>query len=390
MIIVFFVSAFIILEAMALYSLSLRLLAKLYKNKTGKKIIFSENDTKLPMVTLLIVAHNEEKVILEKLQNVIALDYPKEKLQICVASDNSTDKTNEIVETFMQEYLSESIILHKTAEHKGKTNAQNEAQKLCKCDILVMTDANAILAKDAVKELVSSFVEPDIAYVAGRLCISNSSQNEVAGNENTYWDADLKMRLIESNLRTITAGNGALYACRNEMYHDFSPIESHDSAMPLYYALKGYRALFNPDAKAYEKAGEVLEDEWKRKVRMNRRILQSIIPSIAVFNPLKQGLFSYFYFGHRTCRYLLWIIHLLLLISSGFLCMKHFFFMMAFIGQIVFYLLALIKQLFSIENRYLNLIHYYCVTILAQWCGVYRILTGKTKPVWEKAESTRS
>ena len=251
-----------------------------------------------------------------------------------------------------------------------------------------MTDANSMLEKDSIKEIVAAFASEDVSYVCGRLVIINKDVNEIAGLENTYWDNDTELRKIESDIQTITAGNGALYACRNEEYFDFEPIKCHDGAMPRYYALKNKRALYNPDAIAYEKAGEHCEDEFKRKVRMNRGILGNILPDIRILN-FKYRWFSYFYFGHRTCRYLLWISHLVLFLSNIFLLKKEAFYLLTFTGQIVFYILALIRGKTKISNTIINLVYYYTVTVIAQWVGVYNIFTGRTKPFWEKSESTR-
>ena len=123
-------------------------------------------------------------------------------------------------------------------------------------------------------------------------------------------------RNIESKIQTITAGNGAIYAVRNKDYQRIPPIECHDSSFPIVYALEKKRAIYNPDAVAYEKAGEDDEDEFKRKVRMNRIIFRGIMPDLRVFNVFSYHWFSYFYFGHRTCRYLLWMMHLLVLLLN--------------------------------------------------------------------------
>lgn len=366
------------------YPISLKFLKVLFKNRRLKK-----DYSYIPTVTVMVVAHNEEKVIWDKLENLINLDYPKEKIEFLISSDNSTDKTNELVEEFIKLNPDYRIRLYKVKERRGKTNAQNEAQKTVNSEILVMTDANSILEKNSVKELVASFTSDDISYVCGRLVITNQDTNDIAKTETLYWDTDTELREIESNIQTITAGNGAIYACRNNEYYDFDPMSSHDIDMPRYFALKKKRSIFNPDAIAYEKASENIKDEFRRKVRMNRAILKNILPDIRIFNVFKYRWYSYFYFGHRTCRYLLWISHLILLISNLFLLSESRFFILTFFGQIVFYLLSLFKIIMGSSNKFLNLIFYYCMTVIAQWGGVYNILTGKSKPFWEKAESTR-
>ncbi|MGN7938755.1 glycosyltransferase family 2 protein [Virgibacillus sp. 6R] len=382
--ILFYISGFIIVWAMVGYPVSLKLIGRLYKNRKLLK-----DYTHQPTVTLMVVAHNEEKVILEKLNNIIKINYPKDKIEFLIASDNSTDRTNEIVRNFIKDNPSHNIRLYEVKERKGKTNAQNEAQKTVTSEYLIMTDANSMLDRESVKELMAAFTSDDIAYVTGRLSFINQGSSDVSNAESNYWDSDLAIREIEGKIQTITAGNGALYACRTKDYYDFDPIQSHDSAMPTFYALVGKRAIANHDAIAYEKAGEVIEDEFGRKVRMNRIILKYILPDIRIFNIFKYKWYSYFYFGHRTCRYLLWISHLIIFIASALLVTESWFYAMAFVGQALFYLLALIRKFNNSNNKYLTLIYYYCVTIIAQWVGVYKVITGKAKPFWEKAESTR-
>lgn len=382
--VVFWICVFVIFWANIGYPISIILLDKILKKKKLPKKLNYE-----PSVTIMIVAHNEEKLIKEKLENVLNLDYPKEKLEILISSDNSTDATNYIVKEFIDNHKERNIVLYEVKERKGKTNAQNEAAKLVKNEILIMTDANSMLKQNAVKELVSSFYNDTIAYVTGRLCYVNSKDNDTSKAENTYWDLDTKIRDIESRIQTITAGNGALYACKTKEYYDFEPIQCHDSSMPLYYALKQKRAIANHEAIAYEKAGENIQDEFKRKVRMNRIILSSILPDIKILNIFKYKWFTFFYLGHRTCRYLLWLMHILAYITSAILLKQNYLYLLAFILQTLVYLVAIINMKFKLNSKILNMAYYYCMTIIAQIVGVKNILTGKAKPFWEKAESTR-
>lgn len=379
---IFFLSLFMIFWANIGYPASILFLGKIIKRKN------KVDEKKEPTVSIIIVAHNEEKVIYKKLQNVINLDYPAEKVEIIVTSDNSTDKTNNIVENFIRKNPNKNIKLHKVEKRMGKTNAQNEAVKIAKNDILIMTDANAIIKKDAIKELVKSFTK-NVSYVTGKLEYTNGELSDTSHSEKTYWDIDTKIREIESNLQTITAGNGALYACIRKEYHEFKPIQCHDSAMPLYFALKNKRAIANHNAIAYEKAGESIEDEYKRKIRMNRVMLSSILPNIKILNIFKYKWFTYFYLGHRTSRYLLWFNHILLFISNTLLIRHSYFFLVVFICQCIIYLIAIIKNIFKLNNKLFNFISYYLMTVLAQFIGVIKTITGKNKPFWEKAESTR-
>lgn len=382
--IIFWIAVFIIFWAMIGYPASLVILNKLFK-KSNKR-----DDGYEPTVTIMVVAHNEEKVIGEKLQNLLDTDYPTDKLEFLIASDFSTDKTDEIVEKFIAEHPERRIRIHKSVNHFGKTNAQNETQELCDTEILVMTDANAIFETNAVRELVSYFTDSNIAYVSGQLRYMNTEGNKTASSEGFYWKLDLMCRNIESRFQTITAGNGAIYAVRNKDYKRIPPIECHDSSFPIVYALEKKRAIYNPDAIAYEKAGEVDEDEFKRKVRMNRIIIKGIMPDVRVLNVFSYHWFSYFYFGHRTCRYLLWLMHtVVFLINIPLAICCGWIWKVLLALQFVFYLIALIGWKTKSENRIVKIIAYYCMTVVAQWKGVINIISGKAKPVWEKAESTR-
>lgn len=381
-IIIFWLAVFMIFWANVGYPVSILLLNKIFKKKAKTR------DNYEPTVTIMIVAHNEEKNIAEKLENVVNLNYPKNKTTILVTSDNSTDKTNSIVKSFIKKNPKRKIILYEVKERKGKTNAQNEAAKLVTSEILVMTDANAILDKNCVKELVSSFTK-NVSYVSGVLVYTNKDISSTSGTENTYWDLDTKIRQIESNFQTITAGNGALYAVKTNEYHDFDPIMCHDSAMPLYFSLQGKRALSNNRAIAYEKAGENNQDEFKRKVRMSRIVLRFIMPSIKILNVFEYKWYTYFYLGHRTSRYLLWFNHILLFVSNAFLATQSNFYWYVLIVQVFVYLIAAIQAVARTKLKPLIFMSYYCMTVLAQFIGVIKTILRKDKPFWEKAESTR-
>ncbi|KKF50431.1 glycosyltransferase [Streptococcus uberis] len=380
MTILFWISVFMIIWANIGYPFFILTLGKII----GKKNLKRKNYE--PTVTIMIVAHNEEKVIENKLKNVLNLNYPKEKLSILVTSDNSTDRTNEIVQMYAERF--DNISLYKVKNRKGKTNAQNEAAKLVNSEILIMTDANAMLEQNSIKELVSSFIE-NVSYVTGKLVYTNKSETSTSESETSYWNLDTRIREIESNIQTITAGNGALYAIRTSEYVEFNPLMSHDSMMPLYYALNEKRAIANHQAIAYEKAGENDKDEFNRKVRMSRITLKFILPSLSILNIFKYKWFTIFYLGHRTSRYLLWLNHIIAFMSSLFLISNGYIYFLSFLVQVIVYLLAFSKFYLNVNNKFTNFASYYCMTILAQLIGVIKTILGKNKPFWEKAESTR-
>lgn len=385
MFLLFWLSFFGIGWAIVGYPLFLEVLSKIKKGKNDLDYSYE------PTVTVMVVAHNEEKVIKSKLDNIVALDYPKEKIQYIVASDFSNDSTEKIVRDYIVEHSDIRMKLYRALDHKGKTNAQNEAQKAVNSEILVMTDANAMMDSSAVRELVAAFSEENIVYATGRLIYGNAGHNDTANNEDTYWNLDLKMREVESNIKTITAGNGAIYACRNNAYIDIDPIKCHDLWMPVYYGLQGKRCVFNKKAIAYEKAGENDADEFKRKVRMNRNILENIIPSLSILNIFRNGWFTIFYLGHRSFRYLLWLFHIIAIVTNLFLVVKYqkFFYIVLLSLQGIFWINTFVGLKHKPKKRLLTISAYYGMTILAQIKGVFNCVTGRSKAVWDKAESTR-
>lgn len=342
-----------------------------------------------PSVSIIIPAHNEENVIEKKLKNLININYPKELLEIIISSDNSTDKTNEIVNDFRKKNPNFNIKLYIVEKRMGKTNAQNEAVEVAAGEIIVFSDSNAMLDKEAVIQLVSYFVDNRVVYVTGKLVYINSADSTTSKAESKYWNYDLFMRKVESNLKTITAGNGAIYAIKKSEYVNFNPIRSHDAAMPGYAALNHKKALFNEKALAYEKAGETNEDEFKRKIRMFRGGLSSVYTDLKKYNPFKYGWYSYFYFSHRACRQCLFLFHIVLLITNIFLFNEHPIYLLTIGGQILFFGLAGLKKILNLQSKLFHFPYYYVLTLIAQFIGTYNKITGRSKPFWEKAESTR-
>ncbi|TDP81565.1 cellulose synthase/poly-beta-1,6-N-acetylglucosamine synthase-like glycosyltransferase [Halanaerobium saccharolyticum] len=387
MTIIFWLSLILILHTFIFYPVSLYLINKFIKKST---LITSNNYQ--PEVSFIIAAHNEEKVIKMKLENVINLNYDFSKLEVIVASDNSADNTNQIVEEFISEHQGEDIPdlkLYIVKDRKGKTNAQNEAVKEAQGEIIAFSDANTIWEKDALEKLIAGFKDQSIGYICGRLQYVNDYDNITAESESTYWNYDLKMRGWESNIASVTAGNGAIYAIRKNHYEDLNPIKCHDSAMPTVMVLKNKKAKYLKEAIAYEKAGENTSDEFKRKVRMFRVLPWNVFEKVSKYNPFKTGWFSYFYFSHRTLRYSLYLLHVLLLISNVFLWNQHWIYNLTLMGQLSFYSLAFIGALTKLKSKLFYSPYFYTMTITAQLIAVIKSFLGKNKAVWDKAESTR-
>lgn len=379
--ILFFISAFALFYAMVGYPITLIILDKILKRENIKDYTYK------PKVSMVISAYNEEKVIEKKLENIIESDY--DKLEIIIANDSSSDRTVEICEEFIRNHKNFDIKINTAKDHFGKTNAQDEAVDVANGEIIVFSDANSMFKKDAIKELVSFFTSDDIEYVCGSLIYRKDDDINSVVAENTYWDLELKMRDIESKISTIAAGNGAIYACRKKDYRHYNLVSSHDYEMPLYAGLNHKRALYNKDAIAVEKAGATTKDEFKRKVRMQRRILTNIFTNLRRLNIFRYGWFSFFHFNHKTLRFLQSFFHIVLLVTNMGLLNDGLFYRVIFLCQVLFYILAGLGYLTRSKSKLLYFPLYYSMMMLAQIRGAINEASGKSKPTWEKAESTR-
>lgn len=380
--IIFYIVGFAIFYAMLGYPITLIILDKIMKRKNDKDLSYK------PFVSIIISAYNEEKVIERKLENITESTYPH--YEVIVANDASSDRTVEICQNFINNHPAYDIKVNTVKNHLGKTNAQDEAVDVAKGEIIVFSDANSMFKADAIDELVSYFTDDDIIYVCGSLIYAKDDDIASAVAENSYWDMELRMRKIESEIATIAAGNGAIYACRKSDYRRYNLVSSHDYEMPLYAGINHKRALYNPKAIALEKAGQTSKDEFKRKVRMQRRILTNIFTNLRRLNIFEYGWFSFFHFNHKTLRFLLAFNHIVLFIANLALLNEGDFYRVFFLLQVGFFTLATIGKLTESKSKVFYFPYYYTMMMAAQLKGGYNEATGKSKATWEKAETTRS
>lgn len=381
----FWLALFLIAYSYIGYYLFLNIVYFFYWLKGKNVTLQPPSEHKYPKVSFIISAYNEEKVIEKKLANTLQLDYPKEKLEIIVASDHSNDRTHEIV----RQFKSDGVRLFVATKRRGKTNVQNEVVRIATGEILVFSDANAMWDQNAIIRLVAAFNDPKIGYVAGRLEYINSDSNVTSYSESLYWKYDLLLRTFESQIYSITAGNGAIYAVRKEDYEFVDPMYTHDLEFPHLMVEKGKRAIYDDNALAFEKAGETLNDEFKRKVRMFGRNWQRMLTNLNMFNPLKVGLlYSIFMISHKLLRYFLPFLHIALMIANIMLIsQRHYLVLLIF--HILFYVFALIGFVTRTHSKLFYIPLYYVTFQYTELLGFIRFITGGNKAYWEKAESTR-
>jgi cellulose synthase/poly-beta-1,6-N-acetylglucosamine synthase-like glycosyltransferase len=325
-----------------------------------------------PTVTLIVAAHDEENVIGRRLDNLLALDYPADKLEIVVASDASTDRTDDLVEAVARR---ESRIRLLPCPRGGKVAAQNRAVRASEGEVLAFSDANAQWKPDALRKLVRNFADPDVAYACGGHFYEAA---DGTNREGTYWRFETWLRRNESSLGSITGGIGPIYAVRRDDYVEVDPRFGHDLALPYLMVQHGRRAVFEPEAVAWEKPSRDIEDEYRRKVRMfehcwlivlRGRMLRQLGPTYLLE-----------ILSHRHLRYGSGLLHLILLGSS-----------IALVGEGLVYQLALTAQLVLLLAALagIGLARYYVLVTWATVESLFNYLRAGVPPVWEKAEGTR-
>jgi cellulose synthase/poly-beta-1,6-N-acetylglucosamine synthase-like glycosyltransferase len=260
-------------------------------------------DAYLPSVAVIVTAHNEENAIERRLENLRSLDYPPELLELVVTSDASTDRTEELAEA------AGARVIRNT--RGGKVAAQDAAVRATSSEVVAFSDANATWAPDALRKLVRNIADPQVAYVCGRLRLETP---DGSNQEGVYWRYELVTRAGESRLGSITAGNGAVYALRRSDYVEVDPRFGHDLSLPYRMVQHGRRAVYEPEALAFERPTPTNETEYRRKVRMFEHAWLIVLRG-RMLRGQPPGYFLAL-LSHRHLRYASGLLHLVLLGSS--------------------------------------------------------------------------
>ncbi|MGI9557117.1 MAG: glycosyltransferase [Solirubrobacterales bacterium] len=331
----------------------------------------------LPLVSLIVAAHDEEEVIAERIRNLLELDYPRDRLQIVVASDGSGDET-----VGRAQDAGADLVLD--LARVGKIEAQNEAVRASSGELLAFSDANAFWAPDALRRLLSPFEDEDVAYVCGQVRFTSESGDN---QEGAYWRYEMGVRALESRLAGVTGGNGAIYAVRGDAYVFLAPSRSHDLSFPFELTKRGHRAVYAADATATEKMVPTVEGEFARKRRMMRG-LWDIVARDGMLSPRGYTpLYAFQIASHRLLRYLSPFLHLLVLGTNIALLGSGTVYVVTLALQVGFLAAAALGLLVS--ARIFRLPYYYVLVTASIAAGLYDRLRLGAPGAWEKAEGTR-
>ncbi len=337
-----------------------------------------------PTVSLIIPAYNEEKVIAQKIENTLALDYPREKLEIIVASDGSTDHTNEIVGTFADQGIS----LVGLNPNRGKSTAQNLAVAEAHGEILFFTDANAMLEPIAIRKIVSNFNDERVGCVVGKVTYLNENDTSVSKGEGLYWRYELFLRAKESELGNFAMGSGPIMAIRRNLFQPLNPNVGEDFILPMQVAMEGYRVVYEPEAISEEILYQITPASmFRTKVRIVSKDLLGLFLCRAILNPFRYPLYTWGLISHKLLRWLV-AYFLIALFPLNLLLMGHPFYNLILALQIAFYPLALLGYLWQKWGKPLHILGIpfsFCLVNLAALVGVTRFLMGKRTGRWVPA-----
>ena len=375
--VVFWLCAGLLAYAQAGYPLVLAALARLRRARAAPAPTAEPAAAAPPSVSLIVAAYDEEAVIARKVANALALDYPRDKLEIVVASDGSGDAT-----ALEARRAGADLVLE--LERGGKIRAQDAAVARSHGEIVAFSDANSIWERDALRRLVAAFADPGVGYACGQVRFVNDAGTN---QEGLYWRYEMALRALESRLGSVTAGNGAIYATRRESYIEVDPIMGHDLSFPFNMVKRGWRAVYVPQARATEKMVPSIEGEFARKRRMMSHawpiVLRGGLLSPRGYPPL----YALMIVSHRVLRYVAPFLHLGALVASFALGASSTFYAVALALQLALIVAAMLGRIYPL--RPLLVIRYYVLTTASVAAGLWDWLRHGTPAGWEAAEGTR-
>jgi len=337
----------------------------------------ADPDADLPRVSLIVAAFDEEDVIEAKVANALALAYPRERLELIVASDGSSDRTVELARG-----AGADLVLD--LPRGGKMATQNAAVERASGEIVAFSDANSSWDADALLALVAAFADPGVGYACGQVAfVDPEGDNE----EGAYWRLEMGVRELESGLGGITAGNGGIYAVRRGAYRFLEPSRSHDLSFPFELRKAGWRSVYVPDARAEERMVPTLEGEFARKRRMMVGIPDIVIAD-RMWDPRGYGpLYAFQILSHRVLRYASPLLHLLAFAANLRLLGAGWIYRVAMAKQLA--LLALAAGSGLTGARIPRLARYYVLVIASIGLGCWDRWRNGPPAAWEKSEGTR-
>lgn len=357
------------------YPLLVYLMSRVFPKKVKRRELS-------PKVTILITAYNEENAIRAKLENTLEIDYPKDKFEILVASDGSTDKTDEIVKSF----ASEGVRLFRQEGRVGKTFTQNKAVEQATGEIILFSDATTAYKSNVLREILPNFADESIGCVAGKLIYVDNSQSNVGKGAKSYWNYETFLKESESRACSLIGASGCLYAVRKSVYKPMYAEACSDFLICTVIYEQGFRSIYEPKAICTEDTNRQTDKEMRMRVRVISQTFTDLWRNRRMLNPLRSGFYAIELFSHKVLRYAVPLFLLLMFVSAVFLIAHSAFFEIVFLLQTAFYSLALIGWLVEKAGAKIGVFaipHYFVLANLASVFGFYKFLRGERYANWE-------
>ena len=372
--IVFWISVGLVLYAHAGYFLLLWVVDRL---RPGRRASAGAEIGELPAVSVIVAAYAEAEVIARRLSNLRALDYPPALLEVIVACDGSPDDTAQRARE-----AGADVVLE--LPRGGKIRAQDAAVKRSQREIVAFSDANVQWEPAALRRLVAPFTDPRVGYVCGDVSFVNERGTN---QEGVYWRYEMALRSLESRVRSVTGGNGAIYATRREAYLFVDPIMGHDLSFPFNMVKHGWRAVYASDAHASEKMVPTIEGEFARKRRMSSHMWPIVLRG-GMLSPRGYDLvYALMIFSHRIVRYLTPFLHVIAFVANILLLGQGWVYAVTLALQVAILLAAVVAPL--VRARPFLIARYYVLTTASLAAGLWDWLRSGTAAGWEPAEGTR-
>jgi cellulose synthase/poly-beta-1,6-N-acetylglucosamine synthase-like glycosyltransferase len=377
--IIFWTSVGLLVYTQVGYPVLLWLVARLVRREADRPLA----EDQLPTVSVIVAAYAEQDVIGPRVANLRSLDYPPGRLEVIVSCDGSPDHTAQRAREAGADLVLE-------LSRGGKVSAQDAGVKRAHGDFVAFSDANVTWEHDALRYLLAPFSDPRVGYVCGEVrLLSQPDDARRAGTnqEGLYWRYEMALRGLESRVRSVTGGNGAIYATRRESYLVVDPIMGHDLAFPFNMVKQGWRAVYAPEARASEKMVPTVEGEFARKRRMMGHTWPIVVRGGMLSPRGYDPLYAFMIVSHRVLRYLSPFLHLVALGTSIALLGHGWVYAVAVGLQAALVAGALLAAV--VPARPLLIARYYVFTTASLLAGLWDWLSRRTTPGWEPAEGTR-
>ncbi len=341
-----------------------------------------------PSVSIIIAAYNEEKDIATKIENSLCLDYPREKLEIIVASDCSTDRTDEIVRS----YAHRGVILHRQRVRYGKTMAQHRAVQVSTGDVLVFSDATTMYEHDVLRMIVRNFADSKVGCVSGQLVYVDRATTAVGKGCRSYWGYEKFLKKCESRLGSLIGVSGCLYAVRRSSHARLAKDMIDDFVIATEIHLQGLRTVYEPEAVSLEDTNQRAKDEMRMRVRVIEQTMSALNRYSEVLNPYKHGIFAWQMLCHKVLRYTVpaWLI--IAFLSSAFLVRASDLYAIVFLAQVLFYGAAIIGHFGERMQFRLGLLaipYYFALVNVASLMAFLKFMRGEQHVVWDPVRETQ-